>query len=306
MLSLINFHSLILFNIFINDLFLFMKETDICNFADDNTLYACDFSLENVMNRLKTDLVNIDNWFMNNSLVANTSKFQLMFLGVKVENIVLTIPNVKLTSQSEIILLGITIDNKLTFSKHINNICKTANNKLCAILRLRNLLSKDQTKLLINAHVISHFSYCPLIWMFCRKREMKAISKVHKRALRTIHDNFSLTYEELLALDNDFTIHQKHLHYLMVEIFKSINCNNPLIVKELFTLKEQPYHLRNNNSLVLPAARSTTFGTNSLIFKGSIIWNSLPPFIKNSSTLRQFKDRVKTWRGENCTCRICY
>ena len=31
----------ILFNVFINDLLLFMKETDICNFADDTSLHAC-------------------------------------------------------------------------------------------------------------------------------------------------------------------------------------------------------------------------------------------------------------------------
>ena len=38
----------LLFNIFINDLFYFIIETEVCNFADDNTLYACDYSLENV------------------------------------------------------------------------------------------------------------------------------------------------------------------------------------------------------------------------------------------------------------------
>ena len=31
----------ILFNVFINDLLLFIKETDICNFADDTSLHAC-------------------------------------------------------------------------------------------------------------------------------------------------------------------------------------------------------------------------------------------------------------------------
>ena len=182
----------ILFNIFINDLFLFMTETDICNFADDNTLYACDSSLQNVLNRLKIDLENINNWFAHNSLIANASKFQLMFLGVKDQNIDLNISNIKLSAKSEVELLGITIDSKLTFSTHIQKICKSANNKLCAILRLRNNLSQDQTKLLVNAHAISHFLYCLLIWMFCRKKDMKSISNVHKRALRTVHNNFSI------------------------------------------------------------------------------------------------------------------
>ena len=38
----------ILFNAFINDLLLFIKETYICNFADDTTLYACGKELDTI------------------------------------------------------------------------------------------------------------------------------------------------------------------------------------------------------------------------------------------------------------------
>ena len=31
----------LLFNIFLNDLFFLVKETDICNYADDTTIYVC-------------------------------------------------------------------------------------------------------------------------------------------------------------------------------------------------------------------------------------------------------------------------
>ena len=42
----------ILFNAFINDLLLFIKETDICNFADDTTLYACGKELDTISFKL--------------------------------------------------------------------------------------------------------------------------------------------------------------------------------------------------------------------------------------------------------------
>ena len=295
----------LLFNIFINDLFLFIQKSEVCNFADDNTLYVCDFSIENVLNSLQTDLDHLNQWFIDNSLVANPSKFQLMFLGVKDNNIVMNIANKNIISQTEIVLLGITIDNKLSFSNHIKRICKSANNKLCAILRLRNYMSVAQTKLLINAHVLSYFYYCPLIWMFCLKKDMSRITKVHKRALRTIYNNFDLNYEELLDLDKSLNIHQKHLQCLMINVFKSIKQENPLIVSELFQAKEQPYNLRNNNLIKLPSASSTRFGTNSLIFKGSLIWNTLPSFIKNSNTLSIFKKRIRNWKFDSCSCSIC-
>ena len=59
----------------------------------------------------------------------------------------------------------------------------------------------------------------PSIWMFCKKSSMKLISKTHKRALRTVYDEFSLSLQELLEIDNNCRIHQRHLQLLMIEIY---------------------------------------------------------------------------------------
>ena len=50
----------LLFNIFINDIFLFLEQTNICNFADDNTIYACDTAIETVISRLETVISRLD------------------------------------------------------------------------------------------------------------------------------------------------------------------------------------------------------------------------------------------------------
>ena len=53
-----------LFNIFINDLFLFVSSSTLSNYADGNTLYASGFNLENVKNYLSTILMQLQNAFM--------------------------------------------------------------------------------------------------------------------------------------------------------------------------------------------------------------------------------------------------
>ena len=70
----------LLFNIFINDLFLIEMESYICNFADDTTIYARDTSIEAVIIRLESDLHRMLQWFTDNGMEANPSKFQIMFL----------------------------------------------------------------------------------------------------------------------------------------------------------------------------------------------------------------------------------
>ena len=44
--------SLLLFNIFINDLFLFSAKCEICYFADDSSLYSCGMNLDNIFTNL--------------------------------------------------------------------------------------------------------------------------------------------------------------------------------------------------------------------------------------------------------------
>ena len=73
----------LLFNIFINGIFLVVEKTDICNFADDNTLYSHGSNLSLILNNLEHDMRNLLYWFKINSLKANPGKFQFMILGKK-------------------------------------------------------------------------------------------------------------------------------------------------------------------------------------------------------------------------------
>ncbi len=65
----------LLFNIFINDLFFAYLGSEICSFADDTTIYACDTSIDTVTIKLKDDLQKLLDWFKNNRMCANPAKF---------------------------------------------------------------------------------------------------------------------------------------------------------------------------------------------------------------------------------------
>ena len=62
-------------------MFFFLLETEVCNFADDNTLYIGDSCLDKVVIKLENDISRVIKWFNFNSMVVNPAKFQLMFLG---------------------------------------------------------------------------------------------------------------------------------------------------------------------------------------------------------------------------------
>ena len=87
----------------------------------------------------------------------------------RLEDDVATILNSMIKGTKEQMLLGINIDNKRTFKSHVETLYKKAAQKLLALARIANYMETEQLASLMNAFIISHFSYCPLALM-CHDR----------------------------------------------------------------------------------------------------------------------------------------
>ena len=190
----------LLFNIFISDLFFFSAKCEICNFANDNSLYSCSMNLDDIFSNLIQDMENVYEWFVFSSMKANSDKFQFIIQGNTGSN-TLKIGDITIKSASYVTLLGITIDSKFNFKEHINNIVKKAYYKLYALRSLRKFLTLGKAKVLACSMIESQFAYCPLIWMFCSKTNMQRVEKVQHKSLQVVYNNYMATYDELLALD---------------------------------------------------------------------------------------------------------
>ena len=297
----------ILFNIFINDLIFFIQETEVFNFADDTTIYSCSLNYKEAAHKLSNDTYIVLNWFKVNSIAANPGKFHIMFLGSKIDNskITFAIENKQIKCKREVKLLGITIHEKLTFMRHIANICNLANNRLRALTRIRRFLSAEQVKYLSEAYIMSAFKYCPLIWMFCNKTSNNQINKIHKRTLRLVYEMEDANFEDLLLKDNSWNVHENNIHTLLIEIYKSINNLSPAIMKYFFDLKNTRYDLRSKQLLKLPETSTSRYGTQALCFKGSLIWNTIPNKFRNIDNIEDFKKHIKDWKPTTCSCELC-
>ena len=205
----------LLFNIFINYLFFFVLKCDICNFADGNTMCSCNKLLSKILANLRFDLKNVLMWFTVNSLNPNPGKFQYMILGKCITNqLSLFINGIKIKGTFEVAVLEITTGDQLTFKTHIEYICRMAKYKLRALQRIRNYLITEKVRLLATAFVNSQFYYAPLIWMFAGKTLISKVQKIHFRTLQVIYNTYEKSYNELLILNRDISIHQRHLHFL--------------------------------------------------------------------------------------------
>ena len=60
-------------------------------------------------------------------------------------------------------LLGITLDKNLDFKCHVENICKKAGQKLHALARVAKFMDQEKLQTVMNAFILSQFSYCPVV-----------------------------------------------------------------------------------------------------------------------------------------------
>ena len=141
--------------------------------------------------------------------------------------------------------------------------------------------------------------------MFCGKTSNREINRIHKHALRILFNDYEASFEELLQRNNEHTVHTKNLHKLMTEVYKSSTRQNPAFMLDLFIRKEATYDLRVKDLLQLPTARTVLNGLNSIVLRGSILWNAISNEVKSSQSIASFKRKFKSWNGDDCNCNIC-
>ena len=134
-----------LYNINSNDLLFLLLE--IANYADDNSPFTTAPTIKGVLSNLENESITLLNWIRNNGLKANPDKFHLL-LSDPNEQFSIKVDNYNLKNSKAQKLLGVTIDNKLTFSDHVKNLCTKASQKLHALSRVSNFMTLKQRKIL--------------------------------------------------------------------------------------------------------------------------------------------------------------
>ena len=132
----------LLFLIYINDLPSYLEESICKLFADDTSLLASGLSVEDCVIKMKKLFEKVLEWCEHNRLSINYSKTYVMFISsnkkdIKPEQVILGKQNLQVVTSFK--LLGVTIDDTLSFRNHVSNLCISINKKIFALKRLTYL-----------------------------------------------------------------------------------------------------------------------------------------------------------------------
>ena len=235
---------------------------------------------------MQDSLDQVSSWCDNNHMVINPIKTKSMTIATRQKHQLSPLPldlvlnGAKIDRVSEHRLLGITIDSKLRWDSHINNVCKTVSRRVFLLSKLRYIVDIDTRKLFFNAHIKPHIDHASVVWDGCSDVLKKRLNSLHRRAVKLILPDTTLTIDQKLKEMRIMSL-QKQLEYNKgLFIYRLLSNEAPEYISNLYAHTPSRCSNSRNYHLSLPRPRIDIFKT-SKSFSGVYLWNNLPLTVRS-------------------------
>ena len=186
--------------------------------ADGTTLHTSGKDIMQIRSNMQDSLNQVSNWCDSNHMVINPIKTKSLTIATGRKHQMSPLPlglvlnGANIDQVSEHRLLGITIDNKLRWDSHTNNVCKTVSRRVFFLSKLRYIVDIDTRKLFFNAHIKPHIDYASVAWDGCNNVLKRRLNSLHRRAVKLIFPDTTLTTDLKLKEIRIMSL-QKQLEY---------------------------------------------------------------------------------------------
>ena len=292
----------LLFILYVNDITNTSSILEFILFADDTTILYSSKDINNNINIVNKELNEVSNWFKSNKLSVNATKTNFMIMGTS------HMTSIKTSSSLSVILndtvlervkntkfLGVLIDECLTWKNHIDCISKTLSRNIGVMNKLKYSIPARILHTLYCSLVSPYLNYAILIWGNTCKSYLDKVIKLQKWAIRTISkSHFRSHTAPLFANNNILTVTDTYTLELGVFMFKYHINDLPTVFNDYFKKRSDihDYQTRQVNDLNINFHKKS-FTDSSIRSRGPLLWNSLSFEIKESKSVKQFRNQLK-------------
>lgn len=292
--------STLLFLVYMNDIFGLPLKSYMQLFADDILLVFSAEDKQTLLDDASSDLNLIYDWFYSNLLSFNVKKSTYMLIAAKGKDTVLNqdlfVRGQKMERVESYKYLGLVIDSKLAWDKHVDLI-KSKIRPFLALLRRTAYLLPSQLKLSVYyAYIHSHLVHLSAIWGATGSTRIMQLQRLQNKAIRLIF------YQEYRGSDASTEDLRKKYGILQVadliryEFCMSIYKVQNRLLKTSFSLAttsdNHGYHTRRRSHVQLPRSR-TNHSRSSVWHEGVNMFNSLPSPLRHATSILVFKRLLK-------------
>lgn len=265
----------LLFVLYVNDLPINLNCTTIL-YADDTSLIVRDNCLANVLSNTDGVVDTANVWFKSNLLKVNENK---------TEQIIFSLRNIEKEHSKAVKLLGITLDYKLVWDEHTNNLISRLS-RVCFLLRkLKSCVSDNLMKIAYFSFFHSHLLYVNMLWG--NSVGADRVFLWQKKALRIM---LGLGYREscktYFTRNNIMTVPCTFIFQNLVYIKENVS--------DFVNFTDvHNHHTRHANNLVLPAVRLEKYAKSHRYLQIKC-FNKLPVAWRVLD-IKHFKRKVSKW-----------
>ena len=282
-----------LFASYVNDLPDSIASGEVYMYADDTTIYVVGNTVDDITKALQAVLDQVNSWCLSNRLVLREGKSEAMVLSTTpfigpLKHLKWGEDTIRYMSSTN--CLGVTIDDKLSWSQHIA-LARSAFNAKVKMLRRINFLSTSILETFYYKIVIPSVLYGIVIWGSGPK--LKDLEMIHIRAARLIH-KLPNSFKDSDILSK---VGWMPLEYFCKSGILTITYNASYNlglweINSLVTKNSNSYNLRKSLNVVLNGPK-TELGRRSFVHRSTIAWNALPDNLKDSPNSSIFKHNLK-------------
>ena len=190
-------------------------------------------------------------------------------------------------------LLGLEIDQELTFIPHIDKLCKKLSQRIGILKKIRYCLPLKYRLLFYNAMISPVMAYVNFVWSSCDKSCLNRVLKLQKRAARIILDADSQASSvKLFNKLKWIPFYEQAKIAKCCIIYKRLQGHVPTYLKSLLKLSCETHSRQTryaNFNLACPIVKRQKEGGRTFTVTTCKLWNSLPLTTRKLATLSSFK-----------------
>ena len=195
-------------------------------------------------------------------------------------------------------ILGVFVDQNLTWSDHIRHLSKQITSSVWLLSKVRKL-SQEYRIIFYKSYIQAHIDFCNIGWGSSSETNKQKILRLQKKARRVILDYNVKDSSQAIDTFKILSIYDRLYLRKVKCMCKAYQHITPDYISEQFTLRNNvntSVHLRSVSACCfIPPKPRTEYYKHSFIYSGCLVWNSLPADIKRAESLNTFHNRCITW-----------
>ena len=184
----------LLFVVYINDIPELDNLAHFILYADDANIIVIANTIDELLSKTNKLLDSLERWVDSNGLSINVKKTKYMIFSRTVSRLHLREPlkykNKIIEPVTEARFLGVIVDDKLNWTKHIKTIVSKMSRYVGILYRLKSSLTLEIRKLIYHSLIQSHICFCSLVWGFAAKSNIDQIFTAQKKGIRAVIPGF--------------------------------------------------------------------------------------------------------------------